>query len=205
LKRENEKLLKTFIIVFFVSGFLTKLLSEFLHEIGHGIFVIIFGGRILEIYVSPFWPFQPSWIRWSLPANVGDFELSVIYAGGIVLCLIVSFSLQFFLVFRKYSWVKSLSLAWLGFWCFLNGTGYLILGGLVPFGDVKELIELGSLTWFSSLVAGLLLFAAGFLMLSKIFFNIFSEFFSIRASKFAVILFWMQIPFYCIPVLVSWM
>ena len=203
MKRENGKLLIFFVIVFSVSGFLVKLLSEFFHEIGHGIFVIFFGGRILEIYISPFWPFQFSWISWSLPANIGNFELSVIYAGGILLCLIISFSLQIFLFLKKHFWVLSLPLAWLSFWCFLNGTGYLILGGLVPFGDVEKLIELGSLTWLSSLVVGVVLFAIGFLVLSKIFFNIFLEFFSIKASKLAVILFWMQIPIYCLPILGS--
>jgi len=201
LRRKNEKFPIAFIIIFFAFGFLMKLLSEFFHEIGHGILVIIFGGRVSEIYISPFWPFQHSWIKWNLPANIGNFELSLVYAGGILLCLIISFGLQFFLTLRKCRWIVSLPFAWLSFWCFLNGTGYLILGGLVPFGDVEKLIKLGSLTWFSSLAVGLALFVIGFFLLSKVFFDVFSRFFSIKASKFAVMLFWMQIPIYCVFIL----
>ncbi len=201
MKRKNGNPLPTFLITFLASGYLMKLLSEFIHEFGHGILVIIFGGRILEIFISPFWPLQLSWIRWSLPANIGDPELSIIYAGGIILCLTVSFSLQIFLILNRFSWFPSLPLAWLGFWCFLNGTGYLILGGLAPFGDIKKLIGFGCLTQLSSLTLGLGIFTAGFIMLSKILFNIFSELFSPEASRLAVSFFWMQIPIYCVFIL----
>jgi len=55
----------------------------------------------------------------------------------------------------------------------LNGCGYLILGGIKPFGDIEQLIKLGYVTQQISLVLGLLLFTIGCYILSKIFFNYF--------------------------------
>ena len=203
MEQKNKKSLFSFLTAFFIYGFLTKLISETLHEIGHGIFVMAFGGKVLKIFISVLWPLQRSWIRWSLPENVGSWELSLIYAGGILTCLVVSFSLQAYLRLKKNPWIISLSLAWLSFWCFLNGVGYLILGGLVSYGDVRDLIKLGCLTNISSIVIGLILFAIGFPSLSKIFFNIFSRKFSKRGSMIASMLFWMQIPVYCFIFLLS--
>ena len=203
MKQKNRKSLFSFLTVFFIYGFLTKLISETLHEVGHGIFVMAFGGKVLKIFISVLWPLQRSWIRWSLPENIGSWELSLIYAGGILTCLVVSFSLQAYLHLKKNPWIISLPLAWLSFWCFLNGAGYLILGGLVSYGDIRDLIKLGCLTNISSIVIGLILFAIGFPSLSKIFFNIFSRKFSEKGSMIASMLFWMQIPVYCFIFLLS--
>ena len=203
MEQKNKKSLFSFLTAFFIYGFLTKLISETLHEIGHGIFVMAFGGKVLKIFISVLWPLQRSWIRWSLPENIGSWELSLIYAGGILTCLVVSFSLQAYLHLKKNPWIVSLPLAWLSFWCFLNGVGYLILGGLVSYGDIRDLIKLGCLTNISSIVIGLILFAIGFPSLSKIFFNIFSRKFSEKGSMIASMLFWMQIPVYCFIFLLS--
>jgi len=203
MKQKNRKSLFSFLTAFFIYGFLTKLISETLHEVGHGIFVMAFGGKVLKIFISVLWPLQRSWIRWRLPENIGSWELSLIYAGGILTCLVVSFSLQAYLHLKKNPWIISLPLAWLSFWCFLNGVGYLILGGLVSYGDIRELIKLGCLTNISSIVIGLILFAIGFPSLSKIFFNVFSGKFSKRGSMIASMLFWMQIPVYCFIFLLS--
>ena len=203
MKQKNRKSLFSFLTVFFIYGFLTKLISETLHEVGHGIFVMAFGGKVLKIFISVLWPLQRSWIRWRLPENIGSWELSLIYAGGILTCLVVSFSLQAYLHLKKNPWIISLPLAWLSFWCFLNGAGYLILGGLVSYGDIRDLIKLGCLTNISSIVIGLILFAIGFPSLSKIFFNIFSRKFSEKGSMIASMLFWMQIPVYCFIFLLS--
>ena len=203
MEQKDKKSLFSFLTVFFIYGFLTKLISETLHEVGHGIFVMAFGGKVLKIFISVLWPLQRSWIRWRLPENIGSWELSLIYAGGILTCLVVSFSLQAYLHLKKNPWIISLPLAWLSFWCFLNGVGYLILGGLVSYGDIRELIKLGCLTNISSIVIGLILFAIGFPSLSKIFFNVFSGKFSKKGSMIASMLFWMQIPVYCFIFLLS--
>lgn len=175
-----------------------KLVSEFLHEIGHGIFVLLFGGKILDIYVSPFWPFRSSWIRWSFPSKIGGFELSFVYAGGILLCLTVSFCLQALLLFRDFSWIYHSCFVWLSFWTFLNGVGYLILGGVRPFGDVEQLMRLGCLNQAGSLTLGLFLFIVGLFLQSKIFFDLFSRFFSRKTCKILVLAFWMQILIYAL-------
>lgn len=203
MEQKDKKSLFSFLTAFFIYGFLTKLISETLHEVGHGIFVMAFGGKVLKIFISVLWPLQRSWIRWRLPENIGSWELSLIYAGGILTCLVVSFSLQAYLHLKKNPWIISLPLAWLSFWCFLNGVGYLILGGLVSYGDIRELIKLGCLTNISSIVIGLILFAIGFPSLSKIFFNVFSGKFSKKGSMIASMLFWMQIPVYCFIFLLS--
>ena len=57
---------------------------------------------------------------------------------------------------------------WLAFWTLINSTGYLIIGGLTSFGDVKELIALGVLTSLLSLAVGFITFVIGFIALSWI-------------------------------------
>ena len=103
--------LKIFLVSLAVLGFSTKIVSEFLHEIGHGIFVLLFGGKILEIYISPLWPLQLSWIRWSFPGQIGKLELAIVYAGGILLCLAISFFIQSLLLIKEISWFYQLGLA----------------------------------------------------------------------------------------------
>ena len=204
LNNKNKKLSsKIFLSLLVVLGFLTKIVSEFLHETGHGIFVLLFGGKILEMYISPFWPLQLSWIRWSFLGQIGRLELAIVYAGGILLCLAISFFIQSLLLIKEISWFYQLGLAWLSFWTFLNGCGYLILGGIKPFGDIEQLIKLGYVTQQISLVLGLSLFTLGCYILSKIFFNIFSTIFSAKTSKILIIIFWMQVPAYALMILAS--
>jgi len=183
-----------FLVVFVVSGFLMKFLSELSHELGHGVFVLLYGGRIIQIYVSLLWPYEQSYIRWSLPTGLGPEAMAWIYAGGIVVNLLLSFSIQAFLLKRKLSWKFSSPLVWLSFWCYVNSTGYLLVGGFRPFGDVAELIRLGVLTAFSSLILGITLFFTGFIFLSQILLRLFTAFFTRRTAKFAVNIFWVQIP-----------
>ncbi|HDI12406.1 MAG TPA: hypothetical protein ENF63_02305 [Candidatus Bathyarchaeota archaeon] len=204
LNSEIEKHpLKMFLASLVVVGFLTKIISEFIHEIGHGIFVLLFRGEILEIYISPFWPLQHSWIKWSFPRQIGREELAVIYAGGILFCLIISFLIQVLLSLRETFWFYKLSLAWLSFWTLLNGTGYLILGGIKPFGDIEQLINIGYLTQPSSFVLGLSLFIIGCYTLSKIFFGVFLKFFSAKTSRILIVIFWMQVPLYSLLYLLT--
>jgi len=194
MRKLEERNVAGFFLLFVAFGLLTKVFSELFHELGHGVFVLLYGGRIVQIYVSLPWPYEQSYIRWVLPPSLSSEALALIYAGGIIVNLLLSFSIQFFLLKRKSHWKLSSMLVWLSFWCYVNSTGYLLLGGFSPFGDVRALINLGVLTASFSLVLGTVLFLLGFVLLSKVLLGIFKVFFTREAAKFAVNVFWIQIP-----------
>ncbi len=137
-----------FLSLFLFVGFIMKILGELIHEImGHGLFVLLFGGTITKVNIALLWPYELSSIRFSPPANgFAPWQEAWIAGGGILICLIISYLLQLFLSSRKSSWPISISLFWLAFWTFINPVGYLIMGGTKPFGDVADLINRGILT-----------------------------------------------------------
>lgn len=95
---------------------------------------------------------------------------------------------------KKILWHFDIALFWLAFWTFVNSTGYLIIGGLTPFGDVHELIMLGVLTSLFSLVIGIIIFVIGFVTLSWSLRKILIKMFSPRRASLGVVLFWFIIP-----------
>jgi hypothetical protein len=187
---------KEFLLTFSAAGFLMKIIAEIIHEIfGHGLFVLLFGGEIVNVYISVLWPYELSYINWYLSNTVTHLKLAWIYAGGIIICLFVSFSVQTFLLLKKKSdWRLALVLFWLAFWTLANSTGYLIIGGLTPFGDVYELIELEVLTSIISLVFGLMFFAIGFVSLSWNLRKILRKKFPPHMASLGVVLFWFIVP-----------
>ncbi|RJS82126.1 hypothetical protein CW707_01680 [Candidatus Bathyarchaeota archaeon] len=186
----------TFFTTFVTLGFIFKIVSEFLHEVcGHGFFVLLFGGKITGVHISLLWPYEFSRISWSFTGDVSLTQLAWIYVGGILVCLLASFMTQTFLFCKKkVQWHLAIVLFWLAFWTLVNSTGYLIIGGLAPFGDVEELIGLGVLTRQSSLLIGLLFFALGFILLSWVLRKLFVEIYPLRKASFGVSLFWLIIP-----------
>jgi hypothetical protein len=173
-----------------------KIIAEIIHEIfGHGLFVLLFGGEITGVYISILWPYELSYVNWHLPDTVTSLQLAWIYAGDIVMCLFASFLAQTFLLLKKkIAWLFALTLFWFSFWTLVNPTGYLILGGLSPFGDIYELIRLKALTSFLSLILGLVAFAMGFIALSWILRKILLNLFSYKKASLGVVLFWFIIP-----------
>lgn len=182
--------------MFVVGAFVTKLIVELVHEIlGHGLFVLLFGGQITGMYISVLWPYEFSRIDWSFPGTIGSTQLAWIYAGGILVCLCASFLTQIFLILKsKIRWYLALTLFWFAFWAIANSTGYLIIGGLSPFGDVYELIRLGVLTQLLSIFVGLVFFGVGFVALSWILRKTMLEIFSIKNASLGVTSFWFIIP-----------
>ena len=156
-----------FLVVFTFCAVSMKMVSEFVHEImGHGFFVFLFGGQITRVFVSFFWPYELSSIEFS--GNFTVWQLTWIQGGGILMCLSVSFLLQILLLVGKVKdWRLMTFLFWLSFWAFINPAGYLILGGIRPFGDVESLIYYGVLSPSMSIVIGLVIFLISFLSLSK--------------------------------------
>ena len=59
-----------FLMVFLSLGFVTKILGEVVHEVmGHGLFVVAFGGRITSIKISLLWPYELSGIGFATPTG----------------------------------------------------------------------------------------------------------------------------------------
>jgi len=187
---------KSFLAVFLILGFFMKIVAEIVHEVlGHGLFVLLFGGKITDLYISVLWPYDFSWIGWDLPEGIASAQMAWIYTGGILACLCASFLIQAFLLWKKkISWHFALAFFWLAFWTLVNSTGYLIIGGLTPIKDVDELIRLGVLTNFLSLAMGLIFFITGFITLSWILRRIFANVLSPKKASLGTNLFWLIIP-----------
>lgn len=186
-----------FLTVFLFIAFVMKAVGEFVHEVGgHGFFVLLFGGEITRVYVSLLWPYELSSIGWN--GNFETWQLPFIYGGGLLVCLIVSWMIQTLLFLRIVrDWPLSSFLFWLSFWTLLNPVGYLILGGISPFGDVAALIAEGVLTQASSLAIGLIIFLVAFFSLSKIFRDLLLSVGIIkdyRGLRFSLGFFWLIVP-----------
>jgi len=121
-----------------------------------------------------------------------------IAGGGILVCLIVSGLIQVLLLFDVVKdWRLSFPLFWLAFWAFLNPTGYLIIGGIRPFGDVLSLISAGVFTQELLLLIGLSVFFAAFVSLSRILMTQLSREGVAQGTgelRFSLALFWAIIP-----------
>lgn len=158
-----------FLAVFLSSALVMKAVGELVHELmGHGLFVLIFGGRITRVHISLLWPYELSHIWFSGSFDVG--QLIWIHGGGILVCLAASSMLQaLLLVGRVTDWRLGILLFWLSFWTFINPSGYLIVGGVRPFGDVERLIDYGVLSQATSMALGMVVFLSSFLSLSRIF------------------------------------
>lgn len=135
---------RLFLASFAVIGFIMKIAAELVHEVlGHSLLVLLFGGEIEGLYISVLWPYDFSYAWWSLP-NATPLQLAWIYASGILACLILSFLIQVFLFWKcKVCLHFKVALFWLAFWTFVSSASYLLIGGLTPFGDLKELVRLG--------------------------------------------------------------
>lgn len=177
---------------------LTKIISEFIHEVmGHGLFVVLFGGSITGVHIIPYWPYEFSSIHWS--DSFASWQLSWIFGGGILVCLLVSIAIQGLLLFEFLkNWYSSSFLFWLSFWTFLNPTGYLVLGGIEPFDDVSRLIEEGVLTQEMSLIVGFSIFAVAFFSLSTIFLSLLLKSRGFKKEgklRYWLAFFWLLLPF----------
>jgi hypothetical protein len=187
---------KLFFAVFAVLAFVMKIIAEFVHEVlGHGSFVLLFGGEITDVHISVLWPYVLSDIHWTLPIAVTATQLAWIYAGGILACLSVSFTTQILLLLKKkLQWVINIALFWIAFWTFVNSAGYLIIGGLAPFGDIHELIALGVLTKLLSFILGLTVFGISFVALSWVLRKSLLEIFPAKKPSLSVAVFWFILP-----------
>jgi len=188
-----------FLMVFLSLGFVTKILGEVVHEVmGHGLFVLAFGGRITSVSVSLLWPYELSHIGFA-PPPLGflPWQEVLVDGGGILMCLIVSFILQAILLLsfsKRGNWVVSSMLFWLAFWTFINPAGYLVIGGLKPFGDVANLISAGVMTKELAFILGLLIFLVSLFSLSIILRNVLRKAGVNEEARWSIVLFWLIVP-----------
>jgi LEA14-like dessication related protein len=135
-RREYARFLLTFLFL----GFMMKVASEFIHEMGHASFVLIFGGKVTGMSISVEWPFTLSHTRWELQ-NPTDIQIALISVAGIVFDVITSLAGQTILRTRKeIRHFLAIALFWLSFWPYLSSVVYLVIGAFYPFGDVLDLI-----------------------------------------------------------------
>ena len=129
-----------FLLTFLFLGFMMKVLSEFIHEMGHASLVLIFGGRVTGMSISVEWPFTLSHTRWELQ-NPTDIQVALISVAGIIFDVFTSLTGQTLLRTRKdIRPFLAIALFWLSFWSYLSSVVYLVMGAFYPFGDVLDLI-----------------------------------------------------------------
>jgi len=188
-----------FLMVFLSLGFVTKILGEVVHEVmGHGLFVLAFGGRVTSIHISLLWPYKLSGIGFAPPpGGFLPWQEVLVDGGGILVCLIVSFVIQLILLLslsKRAHWVVSSTLFWLAFWTFINPAGYLVVGGIKPFGDVANLISAGVMTKELAFILGLLIFLVSLFSLSLILRNVLSKAGVKKDARWSIVLFWLIVP-----------
>ena len=80
-----------FILAFLIAGFMMKIVGEAVHELlGHGSFVLLFGGHVTSFYISLLWPYEFSYVGWSIPSASPD-QMAWVIGGGILVSATVSF------------------------------------------------------------------------------------------------------------------
>lgn len=178
---------------FLLAGFLMKIVAEAIHELaGHGLLVVLFGGEIRSFYISPLWPYELSHISWSLPAH-DQGAMAWAVSGGVLATSTASFLILFFLREVKACLAASVPLFWLSFWCLMNATGYLIVGGLLGFGDIGLLMGMGVITQEASMLAGVALFLPGFLLVSGALRGLLVQL-SVAPTRAYLVAFWLIVP-----------
>jgi hypothetical protein len=149
-----------------------KYLSEWTHEfLGHGVFGILLGGELVDYYVSWIWPLEFGYAQVILPLGSGYRARAIVASGGIIACGIATLLSQIFifLVLRKKANKYPLLIIgfhfifWYGFWAFMNSIGYLLVGGLLNFGDIGQIVYL---TGFPNL----LFISIGFILLIVLYY-----------------------------------
>ncbi|MFQ6053347.1 MAG: hypothetical protein ACE5OO_03845 [Candidatus Bathyarchaeia archaeon] len=169
-------------------------MAEFVHEVlGHCLFVYLFGGRVTEIFISPLAPYIPSRLVWEV-AGTPLLEKALIASAGIAASLAVSFIIQIVQSRRALRPELMVALFWVSFWTFVNTVAYMIIGLVLPFGDIEILMQLGVVSNLQLGVSGLIVAIPGLYLISKRLTEILSRIFLPGNVELFVTLFWILLP-----------
>lgn len=187
---------------FTAISFLMKFLSEFTHEyLGHCCIGALVGGIVQGYYVSWIWPLEFGYAYVSFFGSVEPLPRILMYSGGIITCLTAAFLSQgiIFLIGSKkkknsYALLIPFNLLfWYGFWAFMNSVGYLLVGGLINFGDIHQISNISGIPNTIFLIPGFIAFFLLYYLISNNFNHLFRGFIKID-TKWMLALFWLIIP-----------
>ncbi|MFX1434172.1 MAG: hypothetical protein ACFFB1_10385, partial [Promethearchaeota archaeon] len=84
-------------------------------------------------------------------------------------------------------------LFWYGFWAFMNSIGYLLVGSLLNFGDIRLITMYTDISNWVFLIPGFLALIFFYYLISKNFNLLFKPFSSLKA-KWKLFIFWLLLP-----------
>jgi hypothetical protein len=201
--KERRREYARFLLAFVFLAFLMKVAGEFIHEMGHALFVEVFGGRVLGIEISVEWPFALSHTKWAL-TDPTKFQLAAIAVAGIIFDTLTTIIGQTALLKR---WVNQplffISIFWLSFWSYLNSVVYLVIGAFHPFGDIADLINAVEAPRFWIGVIGFALLVSYTYSLSIILRRIFSMVLDRDRASDMVSIFWVAIHLFFVFVTIA--
>lgn len=164
------------------------------HEVlGHCFFIFLFGGRIKELFVSPLAPYIPSRLVWEA-ADIPLLQKALIGSAGMMASLTVSFAIQSILSRRDFRIEIEMTLFWLSFWTFINTVAYMIIGLVLPFGDIEILMQLGVVSNVQLGVTGLAIAIPGLYFISKRLKHVISHVIAPEFVEMSVMVFWILLP-----------
>jgi LEA14-like dessication related protein len=187
---DRRKEYARFLLTFLFLGFMMKVVSEFIHELGHATFVLILGGKVTGMSISVEWPFTMSYTTWEMK-NSSNFQIGVISIGGILFDVMTTVLGQALLISRKkMNQFSTLALFWLSFWPYLGSVVYLVMGAFYPFGDILALTNVMETPrlWIGAL--GIMLLITCTYSLSMILREIFSRVLQTTKASEMVSYFW---------------
>ncbi len=187
---DRRKEYARFLLTFLFLGFMMKVVGEFIHEMGHATFVLIFGGKLTGMSISVEWPFTMSSTMWEMQ-NSSSFQIGLISVGGILFDVMATVLGQALLISRKkMNQFSAVALFWLSFWPYLSSVVYLVMGAFYPFGDILALTNVIDIPrlWIGAI--GIVLLISSTYSLSMILRDIFSRVLQITKASDMVSFFW---------------
>lgn len=189
-----EKRSPWFLLLFVLLGPTTIWIGEVIHEVfGHCLFIFLLGGSVEELFISPLAPYVPSKLVWEA-TGLPLLRKALIASAGMMMSLLFSFVIQLFSLRRKLSFEFQMLLFWLSFWTFINTVSYMIIGVVLPFGDIAVLMELGVVSNIHLGLVGMILTFPGLYLLSCRLTAILSEIFIPSKVISVSMMFWILLP-----------
>ncbi|RLI10237.1 hypothetical protein DRO42_01980 [Candidatus Bathyarchaeota archaeon] len=182
------------LLLFVALGPATIWAGELVHEVlGHCLFIYLLGGGVTEIFVSPLAPYIPSKLVWEA-SGIPVFQQALIASAGIATSLTFSFAVQFVSSRRDLGCGLRIALFWLSFWTFINTVAYMIIGMVLPYGDIEILMALGVISNSQLGLMGMALVLPGVYLISRRLAVIMSEVFAPEKVESFTMMFWILLP-----------